>query len=204
MGLAAWLTGSPIVVGDRVVSELNRALVALSRRDGTLLWTRPLDGDATIPPGALAYAGGLVVVTTSTGTHAVNVRTGSVVWRNSAVAGSRGATIADDTVYLGSFDHHVYALSLRSGAVRWSTATTDEVHSTVAVSGRTLFVGADGDLIALDTHAGTVRWHTQIGDVYGGGPAVRDGRVHIAADFHGEGFGAATLYSVRASTGAPP
>ena len=52
----------------------------------------------------------------------------------------------------------------------------------MAVSGKTLYVGADNDLLALRTDTGAVRWHTPIGWVYGGGPAVRDGRVYIAAD----------------------
>jgi outer membrane protein assembly factor BamB len=195
------LSGSPVVVGERVIGELGGALVALSTRDGRMLWTRPLGGDVAIPPGALASGDGLVVVTTSTGTDAVRLRSGALVWHTSAVAGSRGPTIAGDTVYVGSYDHHVYALSLRTGRVKWSTATTDEVHSTIAVSGRTAYVGADNELLALDTATGAVRWHTAIGSVHGGGPSLRDGTVYIAADLQGEGS-SGQLYAVRASSGA--
>lgn len=195
------LAGSPIVVGERVFVTLDGQLTAFSRDTGRQLWQTALDGDVSIPPGALAYGDGRVIVTTSAGVEAIKASSGAVAWRNSSIGGSRGATVDDDRIYLGSYDHHVYRLSLETGAIKWATPTADEVHSTVAVSGKTLYVGADDQLLALRTDTGSVRWHTPIGNVYGGGPAVRDGKVYIGANPGGEGGGSALLFAVRASSG---
>lgn len=195
------LSGSPIVVGDRVFATLDDRLTAFSRDTGRQLWQTALDRGVTTPPGALAYGAGRVIVATYAGVEAVTAASGVVAWRNGAIGGSRGATVSGERVYLGSYDHHVYALSLRTGKVIWARPTSDEVHSTVAVSGRTLYVGADDHLLALRADTGALRWRTPIGNVYGGGPAVRDGMVYIASNPGGEGGGNALLYAVRTSSG---
>ncbi|HEU5271767.1 MAG TPA: PQQ-binding-like beta-propeller repeat protein [Jatrophihabitans sp.] len=52
------LSGSPIVVGERVFVTLDGQLTAFSRDTGRQLWQTALDGDVSIPPGALAYGDG--------------------------------------------------------------------------------------------------------------------------------------------------
>lgn len=193
--------GSPIAVGARVFSVINGNLTSVSRANGAVLWTTILDGQVSYPPAALAYGNSLVIVTTSADVEAVNAASGAVVWTNSAITGSRGATIDGDTIYVGSYNHKIVAMSLATGAIRWSTPTADQVHSTIAVSGKTIFVGVDGDLVALRADTGAVLWRIPVGTVFGGGPTVSRGKVYIAADFPFEGSQNAVLYAVRASNG---
>lgn len=89
--------------------------------------------------------------------YAVNTVDGSMRWRtllDDAILASTPAVDADGTLYIGCYDHRLYALD-RDGAIkrRWDTA--QPVRSSPAIAGRRLYFGSgDSKLYALDLGAG--------------------------------------------------
>ena len=59
--------------------------------------------------------------------------------------------MAGGTVYIGSFDHKVYALDAATGHLRWAYTTGNIVISSPAVAGGTVYIGSeDHKVYALD------------------------------------------------------
>jgi outer membrane protein assembly factor BamB len=58
--------------------------------------------------------------------------------------------VAGGTVYVGSFDDHLYAIDAETGQEQWRFETDEWVRSSPAVAGGTVYVGSfDGHLYAL-------------------------------------------------------
>jgi outer membrane protein assembly factor BamB len=55
--------------------------------------------------------------------------------------------VADGTVYVGSWDHKVYALNAANGHLAWTYTTGDEVQASPAVAHGTVYVGSWDDSI---------------------------------------------------------
>jgi outer membrane protein assembly factor BamB len=69
------------------------------------------------------------------------------------------AAVANDTVYIGSNDHHLYAIDVESGAVRWKFDAAGRVTSSPAVSGGVVYFGSyDGNFYAVDAAKGQLKW----------------------------------------------
>jgi outer membrane protein assembly factor BamB len=63
--------------------------------------------------------------------------------------------VADDVVYVGSWDRYVYALDGEDGAEQWRFQTGDAVDTTAAVVEGGVYIGsADGNLYALGAAEG--------------------------------------------------
>jgi outer membrane protein assembly factor BamB len=85
---------------------------------------------------------------------------------------------SDGTVYVGSFDHRLYALDPDTGQVRWSFPTDAHIYGSPALrtgpQGQTsaIYVGsADGSVYALDP-AGRLLWRYDTGDPIRSSPVV--------------------------------
>ena len=82
--------------------------------------------------------------------------TGDIVRSSPAVAGG--------TVYVGSFDNHLYAIDAETGEQQWQFETGDRVRSSPAVAGGTVYVGSnDGHLYAIDAETGQQQWQYEAG-----------------------------------------
>jgi outer membrane protein assembly factor BamB len=58
--------------------------------------------------------------------------------------------VAGGTVYIGSYDHKVYALDAATGHLRWAYTTGGSVLSSPAVAGGMIYIGsADRKVYAL-------------------------------------------------------
>ena len=77
---------------------------------------------------------------------------GTLKWKYETQDGVYSSpTIHDDTVYVGSFDGHIYALDARNGTLKWKYETQDAVQSSPTVHNDTLYVGSyDGHIYALN------------------------------------------------------
>ena len=65
----------------------------------------------------------------------------------------------EGVVYVGSYDHNVYAFNASDGAILWKTATGGIVISRPMVAEGKVFVGSeDYNLYALDASSGDVLW----------------------------------------------
>ena len=85
---------------------------------------------------------------------------------------------SDGTVYVGSFDHKLYALDPDTGKVRWSFATDAHIYSSPALAdgpdGRTreiYIASADGSVYALDP-SGHLLWRYDTGDPIRSSPVL--------------------------------
>jgi polyvinyl alcohol dehydrogenase (cytochrome) len=122
---------------------------------------------------------------------------------------SAAPTVADDRVYIGSWNGMMYALRATDGKVLWKFDTADpnpgergglpgiQSSATVLADGRVYFGAADGKYYSLDDH-GRLLWSTSIGnpdEVTAGGegahawssPAVHDGKVFVGRASHDDG-----------------
>jgi len=109
--------------------------------------------------------------------------------------GLSSPTIANGMVYIGSYDHKVYAFDAPTGNRVWATPTKDTIYSSPAVANGVVYIGsADFNVYALDASSGHVLWTRPTGGVVGSSAAVVDGVVYI-------GSSDSKMYALNASTG---
>ncbi len=211
-GLAGAQVGSPIVVESRVFAlggDWTQPTLVATDRSGKTLWTTSLGTNAW--PSELASGGGLVLVGVGPTLRAYSQASGALVWSATINIGSnptRGPTVAGNQVFVGA-GTHVYAFRLATGARLWARQLNEDISSFVAWAQGRLFVasyaGEAGSVISLKALSGTTGatlWRASgIGDVYGGGPSVKDGIVYVAGDGSGSEGGSAVLTAFRASDG---
>jgi eukaryotic-like serine/threonine-protein kinase len=180
---------SPTVAGDTVfVGSYDGRLYAVRTRDGSARWSFPTKGPVNSSP---AVANGIVFFSSLDGNvYAVGASDGRERWhfatggeRRFVAPGIHGLlprtepmpdpydllvsspVVANETVYIGSGDHHVYALNAATGALRWAFETGNVVHASPAYDRGTIYVGSwDRYFYALDARTGRVQWKFQTGD----------------------------------------
>jgi outer membrane protein assembly factor BamB len=120
------------------------------------------------------------------------------VWQgHTASPISASATVANGTVYVGSWSGYEYAFNATTGAVVWQTflglgndsnctlTPSIGVSSTAAVAGGTVYVaGGDATFYALSAANGTVEWSQTVpnrstGDFLWSSPLLADGAIYI-------------------------
>ncbi len=95
------------------------------------------------------------------------------------------------TVFIGSYDHNLYALDATSGAFMWKIPTEGGIVTKPAVTSELIFVGSeDGNLHAINTRSGKPAWTHEIGSPIRSSPKIAEGHVIFGAD---DGF----LYCVN-------
>ncbi|MBX6383828.1 MAG: serine/threonine-protein kinase, partial [Microbispora sp.] len=116
-----------------------------------------------------------------------SVTTGGEVYSSPAVV--------DGVVYVGSWDHKLYAIDAATGRKRWSFTTGAWVYSTPAVADGVVYVGSDdSELYAIDAATGRKRWSFTTGRAVESSPAVADGVVYV-------GSWGGKLHAIDAATG---
>jgi outer membrane protein assembly factor BamB len=142
---------------------------------------------------------------------AVTARKGKLVWKR-RIASESTPLVVGRLVYLGSWDHRIYALYARTGRVAWSFRADAEVNSSPAYSAGTIYVGTNGgSLYALNARTGQLRWRARSFSRFAHGreyfyatPTVAYGRVYASnTDGTVYAFGAATghlLWAKHAGT----
>ena len=220
---------SPAVSGDRVyVGSSDGLLYAIDRASGTERWRFTSKGPIASSPAAHRD---LVYVSSLDGNvYAIEAATGKQRWvfatkgeRRFTAPGIHGAiprtermpdpydvflsspTIANNTVYIGSGDQHVYALDAATGVLRWRFAAGDVIHASPAVANGLVYIGSwDRNLYALDATTGRERWRYPTGNdttIYNqigiaSSAAVAGGLVFV-------GGRDGRFHAVDATTGAP-
>ena len=103
-------------------------------------------------------------------------------------------TVVNGVLYIGSWDHKIYALNADTGSKLWSYATPDRVCSQPAVVGGVVYVGSYGaTFLALDAGSGAKLWSYIAGDsVFGA--SVANGVVYVGSFDH-------NVYALDASSG---
>jgi hypothetical protein len=72
--------------------------------------------------------------------------------------------VVNDTLYIGSTDHNLYALNASDGRLKWKFQTGSRVTSSPAVSDGTLyFASYDSNFYAVDIVTGKLKWQFKTG-----------------------------------------
>ena len=132
---------------------------------------------------------------------AMDARSGRELWRFNAGAIESTPLLRGETLYFGSWDHHLYAVDIRGGRLRWAYRADDEVNTAPAYAGGTIFVGTDGGRVhGVWARTGRMRWRNSSFARFGrreyfyATPTVAYGRVFI-------GNTDGTMYAYGASSG---
>jgi outer membrane protein assembly factor BamB len=193
-GKVLWQFNSPGAIkaspsfhdGRLFVADYESGMLCLNAQDGKLLWRT---NTSKVPPfgeggfySSPAVAFGRAFAARDDGTvFAFDEKTGKVDWSfptNDFVYGSPAVAKVPGTppsVYIGSYDEHLYALDARNGKPRWRYDVGGPVPGTATVIGHTVYTSSfkTRDAIGLD-----VRTHRKTFEMRQAGytPMVSDGR----------------------------
>jgi outer membrane protein assembly factor BamB len=104
--------------------------------------------------------------------------------------------LSPDTLYIGSYDNHLYALDRRNGALKWKFATGDGICARPALWRDLVIIGSeDGSVYALNTQSGALAWRFPTARYVRSSPRVFNDRVYIGSD---DG----SMYALDPRTGA--
>ncbi|MFP8956144.1 PQQ-binding-like beta-propeller repeat protein [Natrialbaceae archaeon A-CW3] len=95
-----------------------------------------------------------------------------------------GAAIADQTVYIGSWDSNFYAIDLNDGDQLWSSYRAGSYYSgTPVIRNDKLFANAGGAIVALERDTGDIEWDTLQYDFSPvGSPTIFSGSLYTNSD----------------------
>ncbi|MFT4890478.1 MAG: outer membrane protein assembly factor BamB [Halobacteriales archaeon] len=121
--------------------------------------------------------------------------------------------VADGTLYVGSYDGHLYAVSLETGDTLWRYRTGDRIDGSPAVANGTVYVGShDRNVYALDAETGEERWIFGTKGIVRSSPTVGNGTVYIGSHCRTEECSVfydvrwpkqGYVYAIDADTGVP-
>ncbi len=125
--------------------------------------------------------GDLMVVTTATGTYALDARTGALRWSHKYAAKSmglgtpvRGAAYADARIYRGTPDAHLLAIDANTGKIIWDVVAADAAKgeyfgaAPIVWEGRVYLgsagsdLGSVGHMMAFDVKNGEKVWNFDV------------------------------------------
>jgi outer membrane protein assembly factor BamB len=133
--------------------------------------------------------------------YALDVDTGDLVWQFETDHRVWATPlIVEDTVYISSMDHNLYARRLSDGEELWTFAAPGggALASTPALQDSTLYIGTFGNRVyAIDAETGTEIWRfpKEPGENWFWGSPLIDGDAVYAVDVKG------TVYKLDAGTG---
>jgi len=102
------------------------------------------------------------------------------------IVNSSPAVAADGTVYVGSWDHYLYAIN-PDGSLKWRYLTGGNVWASPAVAADgTVYVGSEDSCLYAIYPDGSLKWRYQTGERIESSPAVAaDGTVYVGSnDFY--------------------
>src|SRR5208283_2321938 len=90
--------------------------------------------------------------------------TNATLWKFNTGGQVDSPTVVSGVVYVGSFDHNIYAFNASDGSTIWSYKTGSVVISRPAVVNGVVYVGSeDHNLYALDAATGLKLWNYTTG-----------------------------------------
>ncbi len=145
------------------MSAMRDALVMVAQRTGVL--TRAAH---TITPTAISGEGGSV----------------KPLWIFNCEDEIRGSpTYSNGTVFVGCYDHNLYAINSGSGEFMWKYPTEGGVVSKPAVQDTRVFIGSeDGRLHAVSNRSGKVVWTYFTEGPIRSSPRIAEGHIFIGSD----------------------
>ena len=92
-------------------------------------------------------------------------------------------TVYNGVVYVGAYDHNLYALNAENGKFLWKYATEGGIASSPCVyEGRVFFGSDDGNLYAVNVHSGRIAWKFEADGKVRSSPAVGSDTVYVGCE----------------------
>ena len=193
--------GAPLIVEDRVIIAPDHEAYALRLKSGELIWKSSTGNEGAFM-GAPAYDDGVIYSTAGKLLLALEAATGREIWHVEKDEMFLGLAVANQTVYVGNWDRHLYAFDQLTGAERWSFKAGGEFWSAPDVDENTVYAGnIDRFLYALDAGTGELRWSFETGSDAVSEPLVTDSVVYVSDSRHLFPSGKRHLYALDAATG---
>jgi outer membrane protein assembly factor BamB len=125
-----------------------------------------------------------------------NAKTGKKIWKWNSAPVESSPLLVKNTLYVGTWDHGIYALNAKNGRRRWRFGADDEVNTAAAYWKGTIYIASDGGTVyALNARTGRLRWKAgHAREFFYATPTVAYGRVYI-------GSTDGTMYVYGAKTG---
>jgi outer membrane protein assembly factor BamB len=153
-------------------------VLALSSKNGAILWSRDLSSPSESSP--LVDHGTVFFGSQSGLVYALSAHNGSVVWTYHAGGAVKASpTLMGGVLYFGDYSGHVQAISEQSGRRLWISGSggallgSGTFYSTPAVDYGRVFLGnTDGRIYAYDASTGRLDWAVQTGAYVYASPAL--------------------------------
>ncbi|WP_170396261.1 PQQ-like beta-propeller repeat protein [Ruegeria arenilitoris] len=192
------ITAEPVVAGGLIYTLDAGATVSAVTPQGQVAWSKNLipanDGDADATGGGLAYANGVLYVSSGFGRlTALDAKTGAIKWQKRLNAPGNGAPLVNDgLLYLVAGDETGWAVNTKDGRIAWQVQGTPSVGNVLGAPAPVIaqefavFAFGSGDISASFRKGGIGRWNAsvaggrrgraaaQIVDVTGGPMVVGD------------------------------
>ncbi|OIQ25039.1 MAG: quinoprotein [Alphaproteobacteria bacterium MedPE-SWcel] len=164
------VTAAPVVGGGRIYTLDSVAQVSAVSPSGAVLWQRSIlpsaDGEGDATAGGLAFAGGVVYVSSGFGVvTALDASSGAELWRQELDAtGSGSPTLRDGLLYLVAGDDTAWVLDARTGRIAWQLEATPSVANILGAPAPVVgpdiavFAFGSGDLVGTFRRGGFRRW----------------------------------------------
>lgn len=172
----------------------------------SVLWYRPIEAYIDQKTQVIAVDDRLYLATAN-GLLVFNANNGSLLWRfDTELPLGHSPTVFRNVVYIGGYDHNLYALNATNGALLWTYAgATGAYHTSPLVITDTsdqpvIYIGnRDFTFYAIGGHGhqrqGQVIWSYQTGSQINFSAAHHNGRLYFASDDN-------YAYSLNASNGS--
>lgn len=127
--------------------------------------------------------------------YAINATTGRPRWVMPYEILYSTPTVDNGIVYVGSFDHNIYALDAATGSLKWKYPTGGSIWSSPIVKYGNVYVGGDDkNVYAIDAASGSLKWKYPTSGSIWSSPII-----FLATLFIGSDDG--NVYAINAFTG---
>lgn len=182
----------PFTFADRPIRKINPAIsIELEAVVNTALQYNPTDRfrDANTMKEALlmvARKTGILTRLSNSSTAIAPIKSNEIKanWVFECEDEIRGsATYDNGVVYIGSYDHNVYALNATNGQLIWKYPSEGGVAVRPAVSeGQVIFGSEDGNLYSVLARSGRLSWSYEVEGPIRSSPYVAEGHIFFGSD----------------------
>jgi len=147
----------PVIYRDNVISGFsNGEINAFDLYSGKKIWSYKFND----VPYISEIIKDMMFIGSGESCYCFNVDKKEVLWETKTNGPITTAPkIADETVYIGSWDGYMYALNADNGKLKWKCRTGWGIETTPFVSDGLVFVGSlDNNFYALNVDNGDIKW----------------------------------------------
>ena len=180
------IRGSPVVLdGVLYVGSAGGYFYALDASSGNRLWT--YTGNQSFIASPTVYNGKIFACDTSGYVYCFNPSSEGTIWIEHPASAAIYSTpaVVDGVVYVGSFDHNVYALDAETGSAVWASPfpTGGVIYGSPTVANGVVYIGSgNNEFYAIDAQTGQQLWTCSVGGAIKNSPAIVGDVVYFASD----------------------